>query len=319
VSTPRKPTNLLVIDDDSSIRELLVEYLATRGYQVNAAADGRIALELMQTTRFNLVLTDYQVPHLDGLDLLRVARQMDPPVPTILMTGYGSVDTAVAALKEGAADFLLKPFRLKRIHEAIQLALERARQHEADARLVSTVALFDFASTVRSRWQLRLLFSQVGARTMAEADGSAAALYVEDGDTEAWELHLPSGGDNSEVPDELQDLDLEQLSAALGPNLTLVDDHPSKFYPSTQSQAPGRARPAWLAARAIMLDSPGEESRMVGALVVIQATTGERPDDRLSQCMTRYASLVGNTVTRVALLDPSVTPPLPLYEAPSEE
>ena len=298
MSRPHLPTHLLVIDDDVSIRELLVEYLATRGYRVDGTSDGRIALELMRSTRYDLVLTDFQVPHRDGLDILRVARQLSPPLPTILMTGYGTVDTAVAALKEGAADFVLKPFRLKRIHEAIQQALERDRQSQADGRLMSTVALYDFAESVRDRWQLRLLYEQIATRT-ADALEHATAAVVTRSPAGAWELIHSQAADSD--PDLLAHLDLPNLLEALADEHTLVDEEPSCRFPDLPL---GRPAASWLAARSFRVDLGPDHSQLAGA-VVVAADAGASWSSSLSlQPLARFATLAGNVTTRVQLLDP---------------
>ncbi len=302
MSRPHLPTHLLVIDDDVAIRELLVEYLATRGYRVDGTSDGRIALELMRAGSYDLVLTDFQVPHRDGLDILRVARQMSPPLPTILMTGYGTVDTAVAALKEGAADFLLKPFKLKRVHDAIQQALERARQHEADGRLMSTVALFDFAGSVRDRWQLRLLYEQIASRLATDLDLTEAGVAVRDA-AGRWEIISPMlpGGASS----MLAHLDLAALAAAAGHAATLVDAEPAGPYPALP---PNARSAAWLAARCFHIDRAPGDTELAGMLILAADQThgwGAHVD---LQPLTRFATLAGNVTSRVHLLDPSGAP-----------
>ncbi len=302
MSRPHLPTHLLVIDDDISIRELLVEYLATRGYRVDGTSDGRIALELMRGGQYDLVLTDFQVPHRDGLDILRVARQMSPPLPTILMTGYGTVDTAVSALKEGAADFLLKPFRLKRVHEAIQQALERARQTKADARLMSTMSLYDFAESVRDRWQLRLLYEQIATRAATDLDRAEAAIAVRPAHGR-WELIQPTiSGRSASL---LTHLDIQGLLEALEADQTLIDDEPGRFYPVLPTNA---VAAGWLAARAFHLDLGPGRSRLAGMLVVAADESDVWADDADLQPMARFATLAGNVTTRVHLLDPSGTP-----------
>jgi FixJ family two-component response regulator len=302
VSRPHLPTHLLVIDDDISIRELLVEYLATRGYRVDGTSDGRIALELMRSTTYDLVLTDFQVPHRDGLDILRVARQMSPPVPTILMTGYGTVDTAVSALKEGAADFLLKPFKLRRIHDAIQQALERARQRKADSQLMSTMALYDFAESVRDRWQLRLLYEQIAGRAAHAMECTEAAVALSDHQG-SWELIRPRAENGQ--PSLFEHLDLPDLVEALDSDEGLIEDHPQRFYPNLP---PNAAAAAWLAAQPFRVDLAPGVSRL-GGLLVVAAHENDAwgPGADLRQ-LARLATLAGNVASRVQLLDPAGAP-----------
>lgn len=296
MSRPHLPTHLLVIDDDVSIRELLVEYLATRGYRVDGTSDGRIAIELMRSNSYDLVLTDYQVPHRDGLEILRVARQASPPLPTIMMTGYGTVETAVAALKEGAADFILKPFRLKRIHEAIQQALDRSRQNQADGRLASTVALFDFAGTVRDPWQLQVLYRQIAARMLAEVErGEGAVIACTPGEAPA----LVGVQATEDHPSLLAHLDLPSLLDLLEIGQTLVDDEPVHLFPALPAGSPA---PCWLTARPFQVELGPTHTRLGGALVVVTDELEGPCTDCNVQPLTRLATLAGNVASRVHML-----------------
>lgn len=298
---PHKPIHLLIIDDDVSIKELLVEYLATRGFRVDGTSDGRVALELMRSGGYDLILTDYQVPHVDGLDILRVARQMSPPLPTILMTGYGTVETAVSALKDGAADFLLKPFRLKVVYESIQQALERDRQHRADGQLASVVALYDFAGTVRNRWHLNVLHKQIATRMVDELHCHAAVVVAEAPDTGAWETFAPGDYDDGELPDLLQHLYVPALLDAVEPEQTLLTDEPERLF---SSAPPGARLPAWVAARPFLLD-PGNGEASVAGVLVAAWEIGEAIDTNGGlQPLVRYATLAGNALSRVQQLDP---------------
>jgi len=288
------------VDDDLAIRELLVEYLATRGYRVDATADGRLALELMRSGRFDLILTDYQIPHLNGLDLVRVARRLDPPIPCILMTGFASVESAVNALKEGASDYLLKPFRLKRIHEAIQAALEQARQHKADAKLASLVALYDFAATVRTRWHLRLLAQQIPERLKEAVPGILAAIALLDEESGQWRWSTWCCSTELEPSALLASLDLERIVATIAPDATAICDEAQSYL---SAEAGPDELVSWLATRPITLDEPGAPPRIMGALVLAGAPSDGAPSDELLQPMTRFALLLGNAASRVRLLE----------------
>src|SRR5205085_6223892 len=108
-STPL--AEILLVEDRESLRAMLAETLARAGYTVEAVAAGDEAVRrLAEGRRYALVLTDLKLPGADGLAVLRAARVSDPALPVVLLTGFGTVETAVAAMKEGAADFLAKPF-----------------------------------------------------------------------------------------------------------------------------------------------------------------------------------------------------------------
>src|SRR4051794_5619834 len=103
------PDAILVADDEPGVRESLAEVLRDAGYAVEAAADGSAALVALEANDFGVVITDLRMPGADGLAVLRRAREVSPQTLVLVMTAHGSVDTAVEALRAGAADYILKP------------------------------------------------------------------------------------------------------------------------------------------------------------------------------------------------------------------
>jgi two-component system, NtrC family, response regulator HydG len=116
---------LLVADDDPGLRESLERTLTREGYRVLLASDGRAALERLQDGAVDLIVTDLKMPGLTGLELLRAAKAIAPDVDVILLTAFGTVEEAVKAMKDGAYDFLTKPFRREQLLKLIDKALER--------------------------------------------------------------------------------------------------------------------------------------------------------------------------------------------------
>jgi len=119
------PATLLVADDDAGLRESLERTLTREGYRVVLASDGRAALERVQAGGVDLIVTDLKMPGLTGLELLRAAKAIMPDVDVILLTAFGTVEEAVQAMKDGAYDFLTKPFRREQLIKLIEKALER--------------------------------------------------------------------------------------------------------------------------------------------------------------------------------------------------
>jgi two-component system, NtrC family, response regulator HydG len=116
---------LLVADDDPGLRESLERTLSREGYRVVLAPDGQAALERLQAGGIDLIVTDLKMPGLTGLDLLRAAKAIAPDIDVILLTAFGTVEEAVKAMKDGAYDFLTKPFRREQLLKLIVKALER--------------------------------------------------------------------------------------------------------------------------------------------------------------------------------------------------
>ena len=118
---------ILVVDDEPNARTALAEILKEEGYQVETAADGFKGLARAEEFSPDLVLTDLKMPGMDGVELLRKLRQHAPELPVVLMTAFGAVETAVSAMREGAADYLTKPLNTDELVLVIDRALERVR------------------------------------------------------------------------------------------------------------------------------------------------------------------------------------------------
>jgi two-component system, NtrC family, response regulator HydG len=116
---------LLIVDDDHSNLESLARIFRREQVEVITATDGKEALALLRKTRVSVVLTDLMMPSMNGLDLLRAAKTVSPETEFILMTAFGTVETAVEAMKEGAWDFVTKPFKRIQIVKAVRRALDR--------------------------------------------------------------------------------------------------------------------------------------------------------------------------------------------------
>ncbi|PYM06825.1 MAG: DNA-binding response regulator, partial [Candidatus Rokuibacteriota bacterium] len=116
---------LLVADDDPAVRESLQRALTREGYAVVLAPDGQAALERLEAGGIDLVLSDLKMPGLSGLELLPRAKVVAPEVDFIMLTAFGTVEEAVKAMKDGATDFLTKPFQRAQLVKVVRQALER--------------------------------------------------------------------------------------------------------------------------------------------------------------------------------------------------
>lgn len=121
--------DILVVDDESDIRSLVAGLLGDEGYQTREAADSDAALEAIRARRPSLVLLDIwlQGSRLDGLSILAEIKRHHPSVPVVMMSGHGTIETAVAAIKQGAYEFIEKPFQSDRLLLAVERAIESAR------------------------------------------------------------------------------------------------------------------------------------------------------------------------------------------------
>lgn len=120
---------LMLVDDDSLVNEAIAEYLGRKGWVVSAFLNGEDALGALRQdpTGWDVLVTDISMPELNGMDFLRMAKEEAPYIPVIMITGHPSVDSAVFALKRGAADFFTKPFKVQELEVAIRKAAGEAR------------------------------------------------------------------------------------------------------------------------------------------------------------------------------------------------
>jgi len=118
---------ILIVDDEDQMRELLAKILEKNGYQVTPAADGGSALGLLEKESMDLVVTDVRMPGMDGMEALKAIKELNPDTGVIIMTAFGSIDQAVQAVKEGAHDYISKPFKIDEMLLTIRKALEERR------------------------------------------------------------------------------------------------------------------------------------------------------------------------------------------------
>lgn len=118
---------VLVVDDDEDTRGLLRDLLEINGFEVHTASEGRDAVSLAEKVHLNLVITDIQMPGIDGLELLRRLGKMDDTIPVVLVTGFGELDNVVKALRQGAYDFLQKPINTEILLKTVRRGMEHYR------------------------------------------------------------------------------------------------------------------------------------------------------------------------------------------------
>ena len=144
---------ILIAEDDVGMREGLSRSLRREGFTVTLAADGHQALDRLRERTYRMVITDLEMPRVKGIEVLREVKKRSPDVPVVVITAYGSIGTAVEAMKEGAFDFLTKPFSSDVLRDAVRRAWQSGNEEEA-RRLVPT-GLIDKIGVVGTPEQCR--------------------------------------------------------------------------------------------------------------------------------------------------------------------
>jgi DNA-binding NtrC family response regulator len=164
---------VLVADDDPSILEILKLGFRTRGYEVITASDGKSAIQAIEQNRPDLLVLDIEMPHLTGIEVLRHLRKDWPTLPVVIMTAHGTISLAVEAMKEGATEFITKPFEMEQLLLVIQKALEReGLRREVEVLRNEVDSRYDTISSVNAE-MLRVLTT---AQKAAQSDATILLL-----------------------------------------------------------------------------------------------------------------------------------------------
>lgn len=122
------PTKILVVDDEKHIRDSCIKLLQRKRYDAEGAASGVEALEKIGKVVYDLVLLDVRMPGMDGIEVLRRAKEIVPNILVLVLTGHGTIDTANEAMQLGAAGFIRKPIAIEDLAQSIDEALERSKR-----------------------------------------------------------------------------------------------------------------------------------------------------------------------------------------------
>lgn len=192
LTDPATPARVLVVDDEMVIREILSDFLTMEGYQVLTAADGDEALELLEAHPVNLVISDLKMPRMGGLELLANLRETHSEVVTLIMTGYGTVATAIEAMKRGAFDYVLKPFKVEEVMHTVRRGLEQQQLRAENIELKAAVSLFRLAARLGDEIELDATL-QLVVETVHEPIKADRTAVILDATREAREESASEG------------------------------------------------------------------------------------------------------------------------------
>jgi len=124
--------SILVVDDELLIRDLLYDFFQEQGWKISVAESSEKALEILDSREFDVILSDIKMPNMDGLALTAEIRKNHPQMPVVLMTGYPSVESAIGALRQKVADYIIKPFNINQLYKIVetQVKLRENTQEE---------------------------------------------------------------------------------------------------------------------------------------------------------------------------------------------
>jgi response regulator RpfG family c-di-GMP phosphodiesterase len=176
--TPR----ILVVDDERVIREILSDFLSLEGYVVRTVEDGMEALKELQRRSYNLVISDLKMPNMTGLELIERITALQIPVLTVIMTGFGTVETAIEAMKQGAYDYILKPFKVEEVVHIVQRGLDRQRLQHENMRLKDALSIYRISEAIATSLSVEKVLDLVLDATLDAVDADVVSLLLDDPD-----------------------------------------------------------------------------------------------------------------------------------------
>ena len=171
---------ILVVDDERVIREILAEFLSLEGFSVNTVEDGEKALTELRLHPYDLLITDLKMPRLSGLQLLEKIEAERLGVLTVLMTGFGTVETAIEAMKKGAYDYLLKPFKVEEVIHVVERALYRQRLQAENIRLREALTIYKVSEAIALSHDIDKILDVVLRAALDEVKADIATLHLRD-------------------------------------------------------------------------------------------------------------------------------------------
>jgi signal transduction histidine kinase len=184
--------SILVVDDEAYVLELCQRILTTEGYQVETVRTGNAALQRVEQQPFDLLLTDINMPGMNGLQTAQAVKEIVPGVLCVIMTGYSTMDTAIEALKLGVDEFIVKPFSPAELSMSIAKVLEKERLHKENIRLRSLIPLFEFNKTLLSTVEVDSLLHHVLQLAEQETQADLAVLFLQEAEEISEHMHPQS-------------------------------------------------------------------------------------------------------------------------------
>ncbi len=199
---PDERPRVLIVDDEKFIRDILADFLGMEGYIVRTAEDGAAALTELHNAHYDLVISDLKMPRMGGIELLDAIGTAAPSALTVIMTGFGTVETAIDAMKRGAYDYILKPFKVEEVIRVVQRGLEKQRLAAENLRLREAVSLYKVSEAIAASLSLEEVLSTIGDTAVFELSGDLVSTWLEDGEGGYFERQriVQAPGRDSSLP-----------------------------------------------------------------------------------------------------------------------
>ena len=297
MSTP-PPSNsgsrprVLVADDERFIRDVVAEFLVLEGYDVHTAVDGEAALAEIRRKPFDVVITDLKMPRMGGLELLGHISKSYPQTLTVIMTGFGTVETAIGAMKQGASDYVLKPFKVEEVLHIVRRGLETKRLEMENLRLRDTLSLFKVSEAIAASLSMDQVLDTLASSGLRDVHADHVSVWLRDDDG-GFSERLERSADRRELVShgELSgDTIRERL--AEGPLIQQGAEAAALFAVACEPPA-----------SSVAAASPRVRNETIGWLVVVSQTADVRFDEGQRKLLTMIANRAAAAIENARLYE----------------
>ncbi len=216
---------ILVVDDEKVIRDMLADFLGMEGYIVRTAEDGSAALGEITKAQYDIIISDLKMPKMGGIALLDEINKTTPDALTVIMTGFGTVETAIDAMKRGAYDYVLKPFKLDEVIHVVQRGIEKKRMAAENMRLREALSLYKVSEAIQASLSLDQVLQTVSESCLSEVHSDLVCTWLDDGEGGLFERQSVR---SSNMPEDAQlgVLDQDKIATHLRTEPTLLEQGP---------------------------------------------------------------------------------------------
>jgi response regulator RpfG family c-di-GMP phosphodiesterase len=291
---PEDRPRILVVDDEKVIRDMLADFLGMEGYVVRTAEDGTSALGELEKGHYDLVISDLKMPRMGGIQLLDAIGKTAPDALTVIMTGFGTVETAIDAMKRGAYDYVLKPFKLDEVVHVVQRGIEKQRMAAENLRLREALSLYKVSEAITASLSLDEVLETVADSCVSEVRGDLVSTWLDGGDGAYFERqHIRGAG----VPEgaSLGRLDPKKIIDYLRPDTVLLEQGSgaTRFF----AEEPGLPLLSFVAVPLRI------QQRLLGFISLSSFTKGKRFDEGQRKMLSIIASRAAAAIENARLYE----------------
>jgi response regulator RpfG family c-di-GMP phosphodiesterase len=286
---------ILVVDDEKIIREIIADFLSMEGFAVRTAEDGDSALLELSRQQYDLVLCDMKMPKMGGLELLEAIRKHTPNIVTIMMTGFGTVESAIDAMKKGAYDYILKPFKVDEVVQVIRRGLEKQKLQAENLRLREALSLYKVSEAIAASLSLDEVMRTVIDAALDEVGADVVLTVLDDGEGAFFERSREFGPNWTGVHNA-GEIDIAKMQAELADLPFIRADGP-------KAVAYFATAPVGNTVSSIIATPLRMRSRVIGILIAVSFSRAKKFDEGQRKLLTMVSDRAAAAIENARLYE----------------